>query len=740
MILGYDTDKCPFCRKKSVEQVESTLVCPDCGLLDNGATIGRLLNLPTGVGMAVYNSGKYGSVEEGELVARHRGCAVNSYRCGEFQYTYPSVFPSIPEKGNVFITDDCSLLKDGPTNLISFNEWSQYWNSNFAGRTVIVFWKLNENKCKVLTNQLKLQGADASVVKYTGDWEQDELNAKGVMTKCASAGIGSGNKVNYDDLKDIIDQYHVAPGPGGTNIYKKAINAPLRVIVQDSINWFRSKGANFLWDDDCDLGYMMFNGDIYALDHRDNKLKSLMWDKGGILQTSSEGACIIEGMCCQAHESQHVRAEPYINVDSSRNIIQLRQSPTTVVVDTKGVKTVPYERLTYDIILKDNKWFVPIELHDNEMEGLNLLWPTICRRMAIPDVAREIVLCWICGIYLQGYSSIRPGLRLYGPASTGKSTMLQILNWFFYGNPTNDLTSISTSAGLWRKASLEPFLALDNVNVQLGDFGESLRTFLDLSSTGGTRVIGVQGSGIETKTQRANSFVAISGLDSFLHHDVKTRYMEIETDPKERSDFFAHLDKPDILNNRNAMWSSVFRLISSHVLPNLNTVFTRENSIVCRKILGEKERIVDYFLIMVALGQAFQSAGIFKPGDLIDRWSTYIKEKSSQTNVKNSITIHWWNNFAIASSMRAAEFGEILICSDTKYAKPITSGENMIGITGTSEQLLAVLSWTAKILNQRLPWSNVKDFINAMHDDRDAWYSSGWVFNEGIINEIRWKE
>ena len=736
MIYGYETDECPFCRNKTVVQVEGVVVCPVCGVLDPGATIGKLLSLPAGMGSSIYNSGLYGKVKDGEINAYYRGYAINSCQCGVFQYNYPSLFPGLPGEGNVIIVDDVMLTVGGPPSAVGFNTWSQFWNGNFSGRQVTILYKEQEFTCRQIAQSLKLQGSDVRLAPFTGDWEKDELNAKESFVRSTDGC----QKKQLDDLREIIDQYHVCPGPGGSPIYKKAINAPLRIIVQDVIDWFRRKGATFLWDDDCDIGYMMFNKEMYPLDHRDAKLKSLMWNAGGILQTSSEGACIIEGMCCQAHESDHLHAEPYINVDPEKGMIELRQSPTVIAIGDGNVIIHPYASLTYDMILKNQKWFKPIELMDNGLEGLQLLWPTICRRMAIPDVAREIVLCWICGIYLQGYSSIRPGLRLYGPPSTGKSTMLQILNWFFYGNPTNDLTSISTSAGLWRKSSLEPFLALDNLNVTLGDFGEGLRTFLDLSSTGGTRVIGVQGSGIETKTQRANSFVAISGLDSFLHHDVKTRYIEVETDPKERSDFFAHLDKPDILRNRNAMWSSMFRLISNNILPSLNTVFTRDSSITCRKILGEKERIVDYFLVMAAIGQALQHEGIFNGGDIITRWSSYIKERSSETSVRNSSTMHWWNNFRIASAVRSAEFGELLLSGEGHYATTLTDGDKLIGISGTDNQLLAVLSWTAKVLNQNLPWKSVKDYANAIRDDRDAWKSSGWTVTEGTTNEIRWKE
>ena len=118
----------------------------------------------------------------------------------------------------------------------------------------------------------------------------------------------------------------------------------------------------------------------------------------------------------------------------------------------------------------------------------------------------------------------------------------------------------------------------------------------------------------------------------------------------------------------------------------------------------------------------------------------YIKERSSETSVRNSSTMHWWNNFRIASAVRSAEFGELLLSGEGHYATTLTDGDKLIGISGTDNQLLAVLSWTAKVLNQNLPWKSVKDYANAIRDDRDAWKSSGWTVTEGTTNEIRWKE
>lgn len=749
MILGYEVkdDICPCCNDHKIMVVDDTLMCPKCTIMSPGMVLAKILNLTPSMGQNIYLSGRYGSIpeEEGAVYARHNGTIINSLPVAEGaegaepMHSYPTMFPtsSAGERSDkIFLTDDISLLRGGPSNLYAFNDWSSNWSKEFIGKEVVIFISRSEAKCRMVSQQLKLVGNNVKVVRYTGNWIQDEMASASAVTVPKECNSSKG--LMKMSLKDLIDGYHVKEGNNGIPEYKKSVNAPTRYIVEDVIDWFKAHGAIFLWDKDDNVGYMMFKNEMYPLENSHPKFKSLLWHEGGILRTSTEGASIAEGLCCQAHSAQHVTQEPYINVNVKNNSIEIRQSPTVIKISEGSVSVNQYDKLTYDMITKDRKWFTPINYTEEE-GGLELLWPTICARLAVPDVAREILLCWLIGIFLHGYSSIRPGIRIGGRPSTGKSTLLQILHWFFYGKADGDLTSISTPAGLWRKGSVEAVLMLDNVNVQASDFGESLRTFLDLSATGGDRVIGVQGSGTETKSQRANAFVIMSGLDSFLKHDVKTRYFEIETDPEERSDFFAHFDKPDILSKRDIMWSAVFRLISTDVLPKLGDTITREASIICRKILREKERCVDYFLLMVAIGKALQSRGVLQEGDLIERWSDYIKAKSSKSNVHNSTTLSWWSNFIIASATKPQELGQMMAnAGEGEFIEMIVEKGVQVGVKGTQNQLLAALSWVARVINQTLPWKSLPEFVNAHHDDQDAWRAEGWEYKEGTITTIRW--
>ncbi len=120
-------------------------------------------------------------------------------------------------------------------------------------------------------------------------------------------------------------------------------------------------------------------------------------------------------------------------------------------------------------------------------DGLSMLFDLVAKYFSVPLVAKEIVVCWLISIFLQDYSPIKPGIRVWGPASSGKSVMLQLIYWLFYGGEDSKLPTFTT-AGLWRRASIEPLIMIDNENVEY--VGESLRTFLDLCSTGGKRVLG----------------------------------------------------------------------------------------------------------------------------------------------------------------------------------------------------------------------------------------------------------
>ncbi len=551
--------------------------------------------------------------------------------------------------------------------------------------------------------------------------------------------------VEMGSLIEILDRFHYDEN----GVYKKNITVIPRILVETVHNWFIENGGKFLFNFIDDCGYLIFRKDLYVCDSRNRKFLSLLWDVGRISVATNDGKIIIAGLCALAATSESVVLRTWIDGNPKENIIKINQGSSTIILSNNIVDVKEREEITFESLLGD-RWFVPIKF-DKDVEigkGLELLDKNYIKWLAIPPVAREIVTCWTLSVFLKDFSSICAGVRISGKYSSGKSTVLYLSNWLFYGNENLGVIGNSTAAGLWRKASVEPIIFLDNENVRKSLLSESLQKSLDLSATGAARLIATKDSSQETKNQSINTFIMISGLDPIMHQDVKTRYIEIIA-PVVRKDgrdenpykgqYIEREDKPLLLEARDTIMSAILKLITVEVLPNLNEVKDRDMYFAYSKRLAPKERITDYFMIMSLLGKAFQKYGIFEPGDIRERWIKYITDISSQTGLQNSATIEWWELFKIQYNMKPEDVISYVIENPNKCER-IIENDKVVGVCGTKEFLYLCMRWVNKQTGNPCPWTRATELIDEMNSDLEAWKAKeadGWKYVEGQKNTVR---
>lgn len=730
MILGYEIETCPFCQKGTLNEVGDTIVCSGCGLQNKSFLLAKILNIASKEAVRYIVSGDYGRVEEGEgiITAKVNGIPVNSYdvNSGKFQYSYPSIFPEIPE-------GDIICFEKFLTKFCFFNEWSSEWTKQFKGKEVC----FNSIDGKFGIHQAKLCAQEGAAVFVNGE-PLNPINSKDSLEHTISTSVESMS------LIEILDNLHCIQDKNGNNVYNRGSKVAPRVPVEITIDWFLKRGAKFLFNYQDDCGYMIYESKLYVCDSKNRKFLSLLWEIGRISVATNEGRNIIAGLCAMANTSEPVVLKTWIDGDTKENIIKINQGSSIIIISQNEVKVKPSEEVTFESLLGD-KWFKPLELADIDInEGLNLLEDKYMKWLAVPPVAREIITCWVLSTFLKDYSSIRPGIRVSGKYSSGKSTILYLSNWLFYGTEKLGVTGKSTPAGLWRKASVEPILFLDNENVKKSLLSADLQQFLDLCATGAGRTLATKDSSLETKTQNATAFIMISGLDSFMNHDVKTRYIEIiapvvrtpegrDANPW-KSKFIPMIDIPELLSSRNKIMSSILRVISTDVIPNLHTIKDRDIYYDCYNKLGSKHRITDYFMIMSLLGESLQRRGIFPEGNLRERWIKYITDTSTVTDLQNASTIEWWELFKICYNRHTELFAQYLAENPTKGEVILDNEDKLIGVIGTKEFLFLCMRWVNKETGSPCPWTRAVDLLDEMNSDIEAWKAKevdGWNFIEG---------
>lgn len=707
--------KCPYCQSNlliSPSHEDPSAICKKCGKLGISETLAYNLNL------SVREVSKFGppqplTITEGDIPATHLGEVINVWRNGSALHPFPTIFPSSEIPDGVYLIHPSLVGK--VENAFWLHGFSHSWLSLFKGKCVnVVYTKDTEpwkrNICLLLKN-----GSEVNEVLYeNGELKQPIPFGQKLVTQ-----LEDDMDIDRDSLAYVVEQHHyrVSKNNPGLPIYCQNVVLPPRVIINRVVNWFKRHGGEFLWDDENSQGYLFFKNKIYTLSKYDKDLLSMLLQEGGIVRPAVEASQIIEGLCHLKHESKIVRVQPWLrNTDTE---IRIENEDRVIIIQPnkvfeEPVKGVPISKL-------ERSWLQPIKLTENR--DISFLFDKFAYYFSVPQIAKEIIISWFLSIFLKDCALTRPGIRLTGPPSSGKSTILQLLFQLLYGveegKIMRGLPASSSVVGLWRKASLEPLLLLDNENVKT--ISTELRTLLDVCATGGERVLGGTNSILETKTQRAHALVILSGLDSFIDGDVLTRYIEINVEPRYQTDYYGKEDLALLNRKRNDVLSGVFHFLADDVLPVLPQFLTRENLQRTKIWLDTKERIADYFLLMLCVGKALQDKGLIAEGDLLLRWGEYIREIAMKGKIHNSKVIEWIKNVKFALT-----FEDSILPWDF-----IIENKKRIGVTGTKEEILALFSWAGKQLHRQVPWKEAQAMILEAEEDKKALEEEGFRLGNG---------
>lgn len=746
-VMKYSISKCPVCEDGNVKEFNGSVICSHCGNLNKQVFLEKLLNITPTYANKIFNDGNYGTPPvESELKAvriiNGEQVVINAYHESSPVYSHPTLWPKLMDKQDIILIDDATQLCNFPPNTMAYTgDWISRWNGNWCGKQIKLMYSGREAYSRSIAHGLLAANVKVLFGRYEKGKVYENFDHLVGLTENGKMNVTKeqeGHKLGELNLKDVVARYHQAVSHGRP-IYLSSLNRPVYEVAEDVMTWFLQNGARRVWNVEDKVGHLIFKDQLFNLRTSDPYFKSLLWKEGGISNSTPEGRAIIDCLCSMALDSEKVFPESFLKADVDNYTIEIKQGTESIIINNDGVKKIPNDKLTFDLLRGDEKWFQPIQIVDGD--GLMMLKTAFIDYFAIPTVAKEIILTWLLGIFLQDFSSIRPGIHVTGPASTGKSTILLLCYWLFYGKNSMSLPGGMTKAGLWRLATVEPFILIDNKN--LTGMSESLQEFLDMCATGGERGLGVaNGSARDMMHQQAHSIVMLSGLDHCIHQDVRTRYFEIQTDFRHKTGFYAINNKKMILNNRNLIMSSVFRMFSKDVLPNLHTYANEEMARKYRLLLTDKkERTVDYFLLMLAIGEALQKHGVIAEGDLGLRWSEYLRNEARLADKMNAISIEWWKNFKIALLMKADEFslfrdGKMVSTLPYKF---IEENGKRFGITGSKEEILNAMAWTANVLKRKLPWNNIRELSHDHISDLSAWNDAGWSykFDEEIM-EVRW--
>lgn len=552
-------------------------------------------------------------------------------------------------------------------------------------------------------------------------------------------------------LEDIINEHHFKISDKGIRYEQAPHNCSYATVAREVVEWLKCNGTEFYYDPDNEDTYIKFDDTVYKVDNSNYEFKEFLLNIGGIQTVTQEGRCIVDAIKCTRKGAYEIKPVKWLNCERNGDTTRLeivQRDGTTIIVSNNEVKVERTGRSIYSSF--NQSWFVPFNCYTQEdfdyKKGIRLMWDLCFKHFVVSDIAKEIILSWFITIFLQDLSSVRPGIRISGNAGVGKSVILKLLYWLFYGKSDDKLPRF-TLAGAWRRSSYEPWIMIDNENVK--EMNEGWQTFFDLAATGGQRVMGESGSATTTVTQTAHIPVLLSGLDTFLLPDVRTRYLEVEAKEIYRTDFYESMDKRTLLVNRDTLLSSIMHFIAKEIIPSLGEVLSRKSVLELRTRLGMKHRIVDYFIMMSFIGGSINSILKSSNEGVTDKWIEFLSANSEALEVKSSSTVAWMvslkellkqESMTVKIKSINSSTGERLLMQTTRH--PIvrfTTTPAKDSITMTLGQLLDLLRWCAATLHVNLPYKTPQELEKMIHADKDAWSVLKWEYNILENNEIEVK-
>jgi len=710
---------CPKCGGSITDQTKLCLICVNCGRLTKTALASELMELTLTWAGKVVKEELFTPIEQGEdqgtvRQARNGEFVYNTVnQKGEVKNKFPSLFfPSDLEEPVVLI-DKPFFLSDNHV-VFYYIDFLPTWAYRFYKKEVILVSTDDEVKTAEAGRILTQGGAVVYFSKMHDTVERIIENVK---------PVGLGDK--HETLRDLYMFYHSKITRSGRK-YTSSINHPLGDLVNEVIAWFREKNGIFLWDVENNQGYLKWRNHLYLLHPSNPELKDMLRVEGGIISSTVSGRAIIEGLCSAVSDAKKIIPEPWIKGFPSKNEIRIKQGEECIYLMPERIEIKEDSSLSYDILRRGRKWFTPIQLNLSG-GGLEAVFPEIFNYFAVAPVAREMIFSWLFAIFLKDYASIRPGIRISGKWSTGKSTILQMCFWLFYGVEGIELTAEFTDSALWRWATTEPFLPIDNRNVK--SIHDSLNTFIDVCATGGQRLLSTPGTALDFSAQKTHSFIMMSGLDEFMAGDVRSRYFEFTTDESYKSVLQLSKRKEAIFKWRDKIFSEIFDIIVRDILPNIEYYTSEELHIKCTEALGTKHRTAEYFVLMLAIGEALQKREVIPRGDLLKRWAEHINVNCERANIINAETIEWMKMLQTAVTKTKLTMGFSTNSDLVPFPCDIITGKDdrAIGVKGTIEELLSALNWVATYYRRKIPYENSRELRLALIEDLDALLAKGFI-------------
>lgn len=290
-----------------------------------------------------------------------------------------------------------------------------------------------------------------------------------------------------------------------------------------------------------------------------------------LLFTKEPGRSVVESLMCEAYNSgRQIDRVSWIHTDRKTDTIYVNLNSSNKMIlkiSKDGIEEIPNGMNDDGVLLGKSNKMLPINfLPDADIrEGMEAFKSLVFDWMTCDIEQRYLVLCWFISAFLLDFSPYMALMKFSGAYESGKSTPSKFFSLIMYGE--EHLSDIST-AGAYSSSANNPLLILDDLESE--DITKSLSKFLRLAATKGEKEKRVMGSDRNTVEEKPKGLICLTSIDPLLQTAVISRTFDIEFSYKFLKEGFVEDEvKREIIHKRDLIVSSILKLISKEILPNL---------------------------------------------------------------------------------------------------------------------------------------------------------------------------
>ncbi len=472
----------------------------------------------------------------------------------------------------------------------------------------------------VMAKMFKADVVQLRLIRFDGECKDIDEYLKGIKgdPKAALATLLKGAEQYFPPLRELKDLYSAwVRDPDEDRKFD------YDTFGKICFEWFQARGNFFI---DGDEAHLTFDNRDYRIGP--NALfKALLYDQAGINAATNGARLVFQNIESQAFlRGKRASVPGWIFTNLKENTVYFNlcgEHNTLLKIGPGRIEVVPNGTNAERVFLRKSPKMHPIRfIQDADVKkGMAGLKKLFFDNLACDPADRYFVVCLLFNVVLLQYVKARGITKFSGTKGCGKTSAASMLSAIIYGE---DCVTTGSAASDFSEAAVSPLTISDNLESDAVRGGK--RDFLLTAATGITRQKRKAGSDSENVYERSCTQLLVTSIEPFVEPELIERTNEIIFDKQYHNPDFKEsvVVETDLQESRNLIWSTVFKIVSNDILPDLERKKADALKVIRKAYPNHaKSRLNElYAMLYLILGEVVKyiSKDAQKSGTGEDRW------------------------------------------------------------------------------------------------------------------------